>query len=82
MDGNGEKECANCEKLKNQFDEKIAALEDKVQEQLDQIDKLIKLVDKGQRSGKRQAAPFRKKKKKNPKKPGRKPGDEYGTQAS
>ncbi len=47
----------------------------------EQVKQLIELFEKSQRSEKRQAAPFRKKKKNNPKKPGRKPGDDDGTQA-
>lgn len=46
------------------------------------VDKLTAALEEARRAGKRQAAPFRKKKKKaTAKKPGRKPGDDYGTHA-
>lgn len=70
MDDGIEQECENCER----FEKEIAELKA-------QVKKLTELVEKSQRSGKRQAAPFRKTKKRNPKKLGRKPGDDYGTQA-
>ena len=45
------------------------------------MERLQKALEESQRSGKRQAAPFRKPKKAEPKTPGRKSGDDYGTQA-
>tara|TARA_R110002072_G_scaffold287242_2_gene452761 strand:+ start:122031 stop:123413 length:1383 start_codon:yes stop_codon:yes gene_type:complete len=47
----------------------------------EQVEKLQKALEASQRAGKRQATPFRKPKVAVPKKPGRKPGDDYGTQA-
>lgn len=44
-----------------------------------EVDRLRNLLEEAERAGKRQAAPFSKRKlKKNPKKPGRKPGKHYG----
>ena len=43
-----------------------------------QIAELTARVEKVEREGKRQAAPFRKKRKADPKKPGRKSGDDHG----
>lgn len=51
----------------------------KVVEQLQaQVKLLTERLEKVEREGKRQAAPFRKKRKPLPKKPGRKKGDDYG----
>jgi transposase len=46
-----------------------------------QVEKLQKTLEAVQRAGKRQAAPFRKPKVAVPKTPGRKSGEDYGTQA-
>jgi transposase len=46
-----------------------------------QVEKLQKTLEAVQRAGKRQAAPFRKTKVAVPKTPGRKSGEDYGTQA-
>lgn len=63
--------CPNCERL-----------ERKVAELTARIAKLEALLESATRSGKRQAAPFRKKKQATPpKQPGRKPGDEHGEHA-
>jgi len=57
-------------------------LEREVAKLREQLARLEALFEKAQRSGKRQAAPFRKNKKNAPpKKPGRKPGDEHGHHA-
>ena len=51
----------------------------KIIEQLqEQIKRLEQRLEKVEREGKRQAAPFRKNRKPLPKKPGRKKGDDYG----
>ena len=72
MDGDGEPqaECSGCRHLAEELK--------KLQQQ---IDALQKALDESRRAGKRQAAPFRKKKVAAPQKPGRKPGDEYGQQS-
>lgn len=58
----------------------ILALRDIVAEQRKQIAELKREMDRLQRAGKRQAAPFSKgPPKSNPKKPGRKPGMQYGS---
>jgi transposase len=63
-------ECGGCRRLSAEL------------EQLkEQVEKLQKALEESQRAGKRQAAPFRKPKVAVPKKPGRKSGDDYGTQA-
>jgi transposase len=49
-----------------------------VEQQQTQINLLEKRLEKVEREGKRQAAPFRKKRKPDPKKPGRKGGEEHG----
>jgi len=60
--------CPNCERLERE-----------VVELKQRVGKLEALLDAARRSGKRQAAPFRKPKKQaDPQKPGRKPGDQYG----
>ena len=69
-----ETECENCQRLTELFEERVSELEG-------QVKKLMDLLEKSQRAGKRQAAPFRKGKKVAPKKPGRKSGDDYGEQA-
>ena len=69
-DGGQESECAGCKRLSAEL------------EQLkEQVEKLQKALAESQRAGKRQAAPFRKPKVAVPRKPGRKSGEEYGTQA-
>jgi transposase len=72
MDGDSESqsECPGCKHLAEELK--------KMQQQ---IDALQKALDESRRAGKRQAAPFRKRKVPAPKQPGRKPGDEYGQQA-
>ena len=63
-------ECSDCRKLSTEL------------EQLkEQVDKLQKALEESQRAGKRQAAPFRKPKVAVPRKPGRKSGEDYGSQA-
>lgn len=72
MDENDEQqpECSGCRKLSTEL------------EQLkEQVEKLQKALEESQRAGKRQAAPFRKPKVAVPQKPGRKSGDDYGSQA-
>lgn len=60
--------CPNCERLQR----RIHDLEQ-------QVGKLAAALEEARRSGKRQAAPFRKAgPKRHPKKPGRKPGENYG----
>ena len=49
-----------------------------IQQQQEQINRLEQRLEKVEREGKRQAAPFRKKRKVNPQKPGRKRGDDHG----
>ncbi len=61
-------ECSSCARLSKQV-EQLAA----------QVEKLTAALEESRRSGKRQAAPFRKPRKSPfPKKPGRKPREEYG----
>lgn len=62
--------CSNCERLERRIVELEAIV---VRLQAD--------LEAARRSGKRQAAPFRKKKKENPQKPGRKKGKHYGRHA-
>ena len=81
MDEEVKKECENCEELRKQFKKQNAKNEKRISELEAKVKQLTELLEKSQRSGKRQAAPFRKKKKKDPKKPGRKKGDDYGKQA-
>jgi transposase len=72
MDGDDgqQPECCGCRQLAERV------------EQLEQlVEKLQTALEESRRGGKRQAAPFRKPKQPVPKKPGRKPGDDYGTQA-
>lgn len=69
--------CPNCERLEL----RVRELEAQVTQMAETITKLIAELEEARRSGKRQAAPFRKKKKANPKKPGRKKGDEHGKHA-
>ena len=60
-------------------DQRIAELEAQVKTLTEQVAKLTAALEEARRAGKRQAAPFRKKKKAGqPKKPGRKPGDKHG----
>ena len=49
-----------------------------IEQQQEQIKRLEQRLEKVEREGKRQAAPFRKNRKPLPKKPGRKKGDDYG----
>ena len=72
MDGDGDPqcECPGCKRLS-------AELEQLRRE----VELLRQALEESRRAGKRQAAPFRKKKVPAPKQPGRKPGDEYGQQA-
>ena len=68
MDGDlPEPKCDRCEELLAI----IAALQMQVKE-------LTARLEKVEREGKRQAAPFRKKRKADPKKPGRKSGEDHG----
>src|SRR5262245_22400516 len=63
--------CSGCQVLQR----RIAELEA-------QVERLTRLLEQQQRTGKRQAAPFAKRlPKPNPKKPGRKSGKDYGTKA-
>lgn len=64
-------DCPNCKPLLEQQQAIIDAL-------VKQVEALTARLEKVEREGKRQAAPFRKKLKPNPKKPGRKAGDEHG----
>ena len=71
-------DCPRCQEL----EQVVARLEARVAELEQQNKKLLDRLDKSQRAGKRQAAPFRKKKKNaQPKQPGRKKGGDYGKQA-
>ena len=71
-------DCPRCRVL----EQAVARLEARVAELEQQNKKLLDLLEKSQRAGKRQAAPFRKKKKDaQPKRPGRKKGGDYGKQA-
>ena len=81
MDEEVKKECENCEQLRKQFKKQNAKHEKRISELESKVKQLTELLEKSQRAGKRLAAPFRKKKKKDPKKPGRKKGDDYGKQA-
>ena len=69
-DGGQESECAGCKRLSAELEELK-----------EHVEKLQKALEESQRAGKRQAAPFRKPKVVAPKKPGRKSGEDYGTQA-
>ncbi len=63
-------------------DRRIAALEAEVETLKRQVDRLTEMLERSQRSGKRQAAPFRKgPPKAEPRKPGRRGGADYGTKA-
>jgi transposase len=63
--------CLGCQALKR----RVAELEA-------QVERLTRLLEQQQRTGKHQAAPFAKgPPKPNPKKPGRKPGPDYGPKA-
>lgn len=64
-------DCPQCKPLI----EKLLAI---IAHQQAQINALQARLDKVEREGKRQAAPFRKKRKADPKKPGRKSGEEHG----
>ena len=75
-------DCPRCRELEQHYEKRIAELERRIALLEEQNKKLIDLLEKSQRAGKRQAAPFRKEKKKTePKRPGRKKGDDYGKQA-
>jgi transposase len=69
--------CPNCERLERRVEE----LEAQARQLAELVNKLRAELEEAHRSGKRQAAPFRKKKKANPKKPGRKKGDAHGGHA-
>jgi transposase len=67
----GELDCPGCQALRR----RVADLES-------QVERLTRLLERQQRAGKRQAAPFAKgPPRPNPKKPGRQPGQDYGTKA-
>jgi len=74
--------CERCRVLGRENQEltgKVAALERENKELRDERAELLRQLDKSQRAGKRQAAPFSKgEPKKKPKRPGRKAGDKYG----
>jgi len=71
-------DCPGCRKLA----ERVAQLEALVEQLQETLERTQKTLEQARRSGKRQAAPFRKNKKNAPpKKPGRKPGDEHGRHA-
>lgn len=81
--------CPSCRALEEEnrrLREKVAGLEERVvvlersnEELTEQGDKLLALLEKEQRAGKRQAAPFAKgTPKQQPKRPGRKAGADYG----
>jgi transposase len=60
----------------------VAKLTQRIEHLTNQVDKLSAALEEAQRAGKRQAAPFRKPKRRGkPQKPGRKPGDQYGEHA-
>jgi transposase len=70
--------CENCRRL----EERIVSLEAVAAEQRVQIASLTAALEESRRSGKRQAAPFRKGPPASaPKRPGRKSGDDYGKHA-
>jgi transposase len=70
--------CPRCAVLER----RVAELEGQLAAALARIAELERLLDQRTRDAKRQAAPFSKgAPKSNPKPPGRKPGDDYGTQA-
>ena len=76
--------CSRCQELEQRIIELEAQLaEQKAQsaKMAETLKELAAALEEARRSGKRQAAPFRKKKKKNPKKPGRKGGDQHGKHA-
>jgi transposase len=61
---------------------RVEELEGMVRALQEQVQVLTAALEEARRSGKRQAAPFRKPKRvENPKKPGRKPGEQYGEHA-
>ena len=64
-------DCPDCKPLLEQQQAIIDAL-------VEQVKKLTERLEKVERESKRQAAPFRKKRKLDPKKPGRKGGDDHG----
>jgi hypothetical protein len=72
MDGDGESvsDCSGCKRLSAE-----------VEQLRREVELLRQALDESRRAGKRQVAPFRKKKVSAPQKPGRKPGDEYGQQS-
>src|SRR5215470_17825081 len=70
--------CAGC----RERDRLIADLRRRTSQLEAQVKRLTRLLDKAQRDGKRQAAPFAKGSlKPEPKRPGRKPGPDYGPKA-
>jgi len=73
------RECERCKKL----EARVARLESEVESLKAYASKLLAALEESRRSGKRQAAPFRKnpKEQKAPKKPGRKSGDDHGNHA-
>ena len=76
--------CSRCRALEQRVAEleaQLAGQAAKLVEMAETIKKLTAALDEARRSGKRQAAPFCKKKKTNPKKPGRKKGDAHGEHA-
>lgn len=74
-------DCPSCRKLERE----VAELKARIAQLETLAEKLQAALEEAQRSGKRQAAPFRKNKKDkqaaSPKKPGRKSGDEHGNHA-
>jgi transposase len=70
VDAGQQPDCSGCRKLAKELEQ--------LQEE---VEKLRTALEESQRAGKRQAAPFRKPKVVVPRKPGRKSGDDYGTQA-
>lgn len=64
-------ECPGCKPLLDLQQAIIDAL-------VEQAKKLTERLEKVEREGKRQAAPFRRKRQSDPKKPGRKSGEEHG----
>lgn len=85
MDADRQKLLDELERLRSENAElktAVAALTRQVEELTKRNEKLSAALEAARRAGKRQAAPFRKKsKRQNPKKPGRKPGDQYGKHA-